>query len=121
MYIRTWSDYYLLNVTRVEPLTDLKQLRVHAVKVADEEKGNRPSGVEKQQIAGREIQDESSTMDHHQTDPLHREYHPNKTTHDSHFNIVMDKLISWLQTWTSKIPTTAIKQVFNLLKYQFDV
>lgn len=60
------------------------------MKVADEEEGDRAGGVEKQQITSREVQDETSTMDHHQTHRLHRQDQSNKMTRDSHFNAVMD-------------------------------
>lgn len=75
------TDYSFLNLSHsVEPLTYLEELRVHTVKVADEEDSNRTGGIEKQQITSCEIQDEPSTMNHHQTHQLRRHDHPNNTT-----------------------------------------
>lgn len=73
------QEVLFLNLTScVEPLTDLEELRVHAVKVGDEEAGEGAGGVEKQQVTSCEIQDETAAVDHHETDQLHRQDHPNK-------------------------------------------
>lgn len=68
VYTRYDYYYFLIVTPHVQPLTDLEQLRVHAVEVADKENSGRPSDIEKQQIASREVQHETSAMDHHQTD-----------------------------------------------------
>lgn len=79
------QEFTIMRIQEFLHLTDLKELRVHAVKVADEEDGDGTGGIKKQQITSREIQDETSAVHHHYTDKLHRQDHPNKTTWDSHF------------------------------------
>lgn len=45
-------------------LTDAKELRVHAVEVTDKEEGVGSRGVKEEQVAGSEVQEQTSSMDH---------------------------------------------------------
>lgn len=68
------------SVTGGDGLTDTEELRVHTVEVGDEEHGIRSSDVEKQQVPSGQVQDQTSTVDHKQTDQLHGKNHSGKQT-----------------------------------------
>lgn len=52
--------------------TNAEELRVHTVEVGDKEKCIRSRDVKEQQVAGRQIQNETASMNHQQIYQLHR-------------------------------------------------
>lgn len=56
-------------------LTNAEELRVHTVEVGDKEQSIRSGGIEKQQVAGAQIQNEPASMHHQQVYQLHRKDH----------------------------------------------
>lgn len=59
-------------------LTNAEELGVHTVEVADKEKPIRSCDIEKQQVAGGQIQNKAASVDHQQVHQLHRKDHPGK-------------------------------------------
>ena len=51
------------------------------MEVGDEEDAERPRGVEEQEVARRQVQDQASAVHHQQTDMIHGEDHPEQEGH----------------------------------------